>query len=54
MNAAAAAHQFSSARLHPEQSSGIVGNLVHESGMNPFARAMAARRAVWRNSTTSG
>jgi hypothetical protein len=35
-NAAAAAHRFFVGKGYtPEQSAGIVGNLVHESGMNP-------------------
>lgn len=37
-NAAAAAHAFFTSRGYsPEQSAGIVGNLVHESGMDPAA-----------------
>src|SRR5581483_10908211 len=37
-NAAAAAHQFFVGKGYtPEQAAGIVGNLVHESGMNPSA-----------------
>ena len=37
-NAAAAAHSFFQSKGYtPEQSAGIVGNLVHESGVNPFA-----------------
>jgi len=37
-NAAAAAHAFFIQKGYtPEQSAGIVGNLVHESGMNPAA-----------------
>jgi hypothetical protein len=37
-NAAAAAHKFFVGKGYtPEQAAGIVGNLVHESGVNPYA-----------------